>query len=105
MAKLHEIKTGSSQRLFVFHCPGCGYDHPYHVGGDPTYRPQWTWNGSFDAPVFKPSLLVNQDDPLHRCHLFLGGPNGDQPGKLVFLGDSHHALKGQTVDCPEYEGT
>ena len=91
--KLHEYPNDNG-RLFVFFCPGCGYDHPFHVGA--SNRPTWEWNGSFDAPTFAPSLVVFKDDPGKRCHLFLTN------GQLQFLADSHHQLAGRTVPCPEY---
>ena len=93
--KLHEYKNdGSEGRLFVFHCPGCEYDHPFHVGW--TTRPSWDWNGSMEAPTFTPSLLVFKDMPERRCHSFV------KDGKIQFLQDCWHKLAGQTVDIPEW---
>jgi hypothetical protein len=95
MSKLHKIAEG----LLVFHCPGCGYDHPLHVA--PQRRipagPLWNWNGSMTSPTFTPSLVVFKDDPKSRCHSFV------TDGRIWFLEDSFHALRGQTVDLPEYE--
>lgn len=88
--KIHNMGNGN----WVFHCPGCAYGHPFRVGGDLSL-PQWTWNGSKDAPTFKPSLLVNKDDPGSRCHSFV------TDGRIEFLSDSFHALAGQTVDLPD----
>ena len=89
---------GVAVHLFVFHCPGCGYDHGFRVGGDTRYgRPRWTFNGSLDRPTFSPSLLCNQSTPENRCHLFL------RDGKIEYLADCHHSLAGKTVDCPDWE--
>lgn len=59
---------------------------------------RWTWNGDGDAPTFSPSVLVSWDYGeeriQHRCHSFVEG------GRIRFLGDCTHALKGQTVDLP-----
>lgn len=95
MAKIKEYKNVGEGRLFVFHCPGCNYDHPFHVGY--AERPSWTWNGSLDKPTFSPSLVVFKDDPSMRCHSFV------TDGRIMFLSDCFHGLKGQTVDIPEWE--
>ena len=95
--KLHEYENAVSGRLFVFHCPGCGYSHPFHTVGDPAIRPQWAWNGSMDAPTFTPSLGVFMTEPAMRCHSFV------TDGRIQFLADSHHKLAGQTVDLPDWE--
>lgn len=94
MAKLKKYSEG----LFVFHCPGCGFDHPFHVLPAKTPKgDSWTWNGSMDSPTFQPSLLVNKDYPEQRCHSFVLN------GMIQFLNDCHHTLKGQTVPIPEWE--
>jgi hypothetical protein len=56
----------------------------------------WTFNGDLERPTFEPSLLCDQHDPAHRCHLFL------RQGRIEYLSDCHHALAGQTVECPEW---
>lgn len=84
-------------RLFAFFCPGCGYDHSFHVGGEAQHRVgRWAWNGSYDKPTFHPSLLCNQDMPEARCHSWV------KDGKIQFLQDSHHSLANKTVDLPLY---
>ena len=57
----------------------------------------WTFNGSIESPTFSPSLLCNQDDPGSRCHSFV------KDGKIQFLNDCWHELRGQTVEIPEWE--
>jgi hypothetical protein len=92
-----------------FWCPGCEEMH--------VVSPGWTFNGNYDAPTFSPSVLVTSghycsrfkpgdscwctfnaehpDDPssfrCSRCHSFV------RDGRIEFLGDSTHALAGQTV--------
>lgn len=90
MTKLHYLGKSGDQDVYVFHCPGCGYSHPYHV-------PRWTWNGSLDKPTFTPSLLCNSHSDKDRCHLFL------KDGKIEYCNDCHHELKGQTIDMVEFE--
>ncbi len=93
--KIHLAGTGEygehgTQTLYVFHCPGCGYGHGFHV-------PRWSFNGSFDKPTFRPNLLCNKDIPEVRCHSWV------TDGRIEFLEDSFHSLKGQTVDLPDWE--
>ena len=94
--KLHDARTepqnaNATQTVLWFHCPGCECDHGIHV-------PQWTWNGSIEAPTFTPSLMCNRDYPESRCHTII------TDGKIAFQGDCYHAMAGKTVDMPDWEG-
>lgn len=80
------------EHLLGFHCPGCRYAHCYRVRGE---QPLWQWNGSMESPTFSPSLLINQHDPAQRCHLFV------RNGKIEFLGDCFHELKGQVIEMED----
>lgn len=91
-AKIHEISAG----IWLFYCPGCKYDHPFHVLPQTPPRPIWSWNGSTEKPTFSPSLMVFGSVPEQRCHSFV------TDGRIQFLSDCHHALAGQTVDLPDY---
>lgn len=100
MAKLYKLGEG----LLVFFCPGCQYDHPFYVApqrseprADGSPAPLWEWNGSMEVPTFNPSLLVFGMIPEKRCHSFV------RDGKIQFLEDCFHSLKGKTVEIPEYE--
>ena len=100
MAKVHVFSSqdGGEQNA-VFHCPGCGYSHPYRIKSDDGL-PVWSWNGDLEKPTFRPSLLVNKghvakNDPV--CHLFM------TDGMIEFCHDSEHALAGQTVECPDWD--
>lgn len=90
--KIHNFGSGD----WGFHCPGCKCDHSFRVTGDDS-RPQWTWNNSLEVPTFSPSLLVNKDDSMSRCHLFV------TDGQIKYQDDCHHALAGQTVDLPDWD--
>lgn len=95
--KVHKIHEGVGPRggkLLYFHCPGCKNEHPFEIE---CADKGWTWNGSLDKPTFKPSLLVNESYPQFRCHLFV------TDGKIQFLPDCHHELRGQTVEMEDYE--
>lgn len=84
---------------YQFRCPGCEMDHVIWVG--PGKQPIWEWNGSVDLPTFKPSLLVRWHKEKAApglnsvCHTFI------TEGKIQFLDDCTHALRGQTVDLAE----
>jgi hypothetical protein len=100
MAKVYEM----APNLLAFHCPGCNYEHLVGVRGRKIpgsngSMNEWDWNGSFDAPTFMPSLLINAAGfpPSPRCHSFV------RDGKIQFLADSTHLLGGKTVDLPEWE--
>lgn len=92
---------------WFFWCPGCECAHGISSS--------WDWNGSHTAPTFRPSVLVYShktliDNDLEgealtapenitetpRCHSFV------TDGRIEFLGDSTHALAGQTVDLPAW---
>ena len=94
MAKVKELEPG----VWVFHCPGCGYSHPFHTDAakHPTHQ-SWQFNGDVERPTISPSLLVFKDVPLRRCHSFVRG------GKIQFLNDCWHSLRGQTVEIPDWE--
>jgi uncharacterized protein DUF6527 len=93
-AKIHQFPDTGPRggTVYMFHCPGCAHGHPFEVGG----VDGWTWNGSLEKPTFYPSLMVNRGSPT-QCHSFV------TDGQIQFLGDSHHSLKGQTVELPDWD--
>lgn len=93
-----------------FVCPGCGDSHVIPVDGDK----KWEWNGSLESPTLTPSILVRSGHfaPSHKegdecwcgknygvdcylCHSFVIN------GKIQFLTDCSHSLRGQTVDLKD----
>jgi hypothetical protein len=96
-AKVKKLE-GASGTVFVFLCPGCKYEHPFRtISNEQPNRPVWTFNGDLEKPTFSPSLLVGKDFPASRCHLFV------KDGRIEFLSDCHHSLKGQTVEMGDYD--
>lgn len=102
--KLRSIEGG---RL-MFRCPGCESFH--------TVTSAWDFNGDGNAPTFAPSVLVRGVASLTDEQMLvwtMGGPLPDpvktvchsfvNSGRIQFLGDSTHALAGQTVDLPDIE--
>ncbi len=80
-------------------CPGCKEAHAIRVNAPPPNK-GWTWNGSLESPTFTPSLNATvkygePGKPDRVCHSFI------KEGKIQFLGDCTHELKGQTVPLPE----
>lgn len=71
-----------------------------------SFDKRWSFNGNVEKPTFKPSLLVKfpanpkaieefKEWRAERiCHSFV------TDGKIIFLNDCTHELKGQTVDLP-----
>ena len=93
--------------LVGFWCPGCEEMHV--INTDVSDRPSWDFDDNYDAPTFSPSINVagvrritdeeharlmagENIPPTPRvCHSFV------RAGRIEFLGDCTHALKGQTV--------
>lgn len=94
----------------MWDCPGCNEGHMVYVKGDGV--PLWDWNGDFECPTFSPSVLVQSVQRLTaeevavvrrgeandfasrktQCHFFITN------GRIQFLDDCTHALKGQTIN-------
>lgn len=93
---------GFKSGTLAFWCDGCGSCHVVNDG--------WTFNGDYEKPTLSPSILVRgtrplTDDEYKRvmngekitpdpfiCHSFV------KDGRIQYLGDCTHELKGQTVD-------
>lgn len=83
------------------HMPG---PFPYRIlpvitSGRRAGTPNWTWNGSVDAPTVRPSVLTRGGNPDNEtiCHCWIND------GKVQFLGDCTHEFAGRTVDLLEIE--
>lgn len=78
----------------IFMCPGCNGIHMVTVEKDEDIPevPTWQWNGDVEKPTFSPSVNVYANTPSRRCHSFV------VDGKITFLNDSFHELKGKTVE-------
>ena len=113
----NELEKGKSIIERIFDCPGCVCAHGFRTAGWPEppglsdedkkiFTNKWTWNGSMDKPTLSPSLNVlnkigvnEKNEPIYEtiCHSII------QEGKIQFLGDCKHELKGQTVELPDFE--
>jgi hypothetical protein len=105
-AKLRAYDVGDGWRgaAFAHWCPGCKGMHAFAVGKPLRNGAKWTFDGNLEAPTFAPSMHIrvgpypsDDDEPgrIDVCHYFL------RAGQIQFLGDSTHALKGQTVPLPD----
>jgi hypothetical protein len=98
-----KLRTTANGQL-LFWCPGCDGAHQVGVGEGP--GPRWGYNGNPEAPTFTPSVLVRYNGvdagidgaPPAICHSFV------TDGRIQFLSDCTHALAGQTVDLPDFDG-
>lgn len=88
---IHEIEDEPDR--YTFWCPGCECGHWFQTSGGPK-EPVWTFNGDrFDQPTVRPSIITKggKHGSNHVCHFFI------ESGKIRFLNDCTHKLKGQTV--------
>lgn len=107
-----KLRVGSGKNGFkhVLHaCPGCDRVHAIKIAPEGEH-PVWSFNGDFERPTFSPSVRLSHTirkdidgSPLPApyaeqtiCHYFI------TDGKIVYCGDSAHALAGQTVDLPDW---
>jgi hypothetical protein len=118
MSRVKAITDSSGAHWgYRFKCPGCASDPFYGKTGFSDHMiatapgvqsngATWGFNGNEERPTFTPSILVHSHGYLTdeggvrqspRCHSFV------TDGRIQFLGDSTHALAGQTVDLPEIE--
>lgn len=93
-----DAKVRSWGTRWRFHCPGCGHAHVVHSHADG--KPLWDLSGTIDNPTIHPSIKVTGADDKGDetiCHSFV------RNGRIEFLTDCTHDLKGQTVELPEVE--
>ena len=73
----------------MFFCPACNTSHGITLG-----RNGWSWNENEDKPTFNPSLYsVNGE---LKCHCFV------KDGRIEYLADSTHDLRGKSVELPDW---
>lgn len=91
----------SMPALLLFYCVGCNDQHYFRIRTDPLYadEPIWTWNGSWEAPTFSPSLICQHrvaGKLVTKCHLFL------REGVITYLSDCAHSMAGKSIPMPEW---
>jgi len=81
---------------YIIECPGCDCSHLFYTNlSNP--KCNWKFNGDIEKPTFSPSLLIYPHPAQPRCHSFV------KDGKIQYLNDCDHNLKGKTVDLPEMD--
>lgn len=102
MARAKHVTTSDGKHYgYRFHCPGCD---EHHVITTTPYPGGWTFDGDVDRPTFSPSVHVHPRwPPTAASSRRFGATRSCRAGRIQFLGDSTHALAGQTVDLPEVE--
>jgi hypothetical protein len=88
MSKVYLSTTTGHYNIF---CPGCKVFHAVAIGR--------LTNGNLDKPTFAGSLgwtgPVTEGGSVQYCHSIV------ENGMIRFLDDSHHELKGKTVELPD----
>jgi hypothetical protein len=104
MAKVSSTADG---KLYLIFCPGCECGHQFDE--------RWTFNGNIEKPTFRASMLVRGTVPVtdeEVARIMAGEKITPKPlvchsyvtdGKIQFLDDCTHELRGQTVDLPEFD--
>lgn len=82
---LMKVKGGK----LMFFCPACECGHWFGV--EKPCNVIWNWNGDYIKPTVTPSILTGHIGINKRCHSYI------TDGKIKFLSDCWHDLKGQTV--------
>ena len=81
------------------YCPACESIHGFAVAKPFRNGAKWSFDGNAEAPTFAPSMNIRtgpfDDGRIDVCHYFL------RAGRIEYLGDCTHGLKGQTVDLPD----
>jgi hypothetical protein len=96
MAKAKAITdTDGKHSGWVISCPACKYWH--------LFDSRWKFNSDVEKPTFAPSMNVNATIHLKypnaiHCHSFV------TDGRIQFLDDCSHDMKGQTVDLGDVDG-
>jgi len=105
MPKCRRVSSGGRLFGYFVECPGCqsddaGSGHVFAVKLNDG-SPGWTFNGDLEKPTFHPSMLarctLGPEKREHRCHSFV------TDGRIQYLGDCTHSLRGQTVELPEVD--
>lgn len=92
---------------YGYWCPACNAMHTIAVSKKNHSGASWSFDGNAAAPTFAPSInyKVNTPDMGEHyqphigstiCHHFV------RAGRIEFCGDCTHALRGQTVDLPDF---
>ena len=89
MTKVQDIFHGDEKDKVI---------HMIYSPADEQFVPfdeRWEFNGNYEKPTFRPSMLLNSNMSGKRNHFFV------TDGKIEYLADSEHDLAGTTIDMVE----
>ncbi len=97
---IKQIPISETEFQYLFQCPGCNQEHAFN-------DKIWTFNNDYEQPTLSPSFLIrgsrwkdgdrNKGPESFVCHSFI------KDGKIQYLDDCTHELKGLTVDLIDYK--
>ncbi len=92
------VNNSDGSEGVMFYCHGCKMSHMPIVKAGHYHTKVCQWNGSLDKPTFKPSIKVQYPwkGIEQLCHSYV------TDGKIQYLGDCTHELKGQTIELEPY---
>jgi hypothetical protein len=76
---------------YFYMCKGCGHEHCFALKSEGGHH---NFNMDLENPTVSPSLVQNFT-PGKMCHSFI------KNGKIQYLNDCYHKLKGQTIELPQ----
>lgn len=103
MARTCVKQDKSTYTAHYYWCPGCDSLHGIAINpGKQENGAGWDFSGTMECPTYSPSQLSSFDQWMGEgkppkkfvCHTFI------RQGKIQFLNDCTHALKGKTVPLP-----
>ena len=97
MAKTVPVVRDDITIGYMIGCPACKCGHLFYLNNPRSGKPQWSFNGDFDKPTFKPSMLIYPNEQQKRCHSFV------TDGKIQFLSDCGHDMAGTVVELEELD--
>ena len=96
---LSELTVMEFPDYWLVNCPATGFMNVPRDG-------RWTFNGDYVRPTFQPSYneTWGKDGQSQEDFRRESSPNRNhcwiRDGKIEYLGDSTHSLRGTTVDIP-----
>jgi hypothetical protein len=91
--KIKKVPISETRFQYHFICPGCNSVH--------AFDDRWEFNNDFDKPTISPSFLqkgfLSSKYPDGICHSYI------KEGRIQYLNDCSHELKGQTVEMVDFK--
>ena len=78
---------------YMYFCKGCGKTHVFGLKAEGGHH---NFNMDLEVPTVTPSLVQNFT-PGQMCHSYINA------GKIEYLSDCYHELKGQTIELPDID--